>query len=127
MHLFVGMLGITTDENWKDFAKHLGFTKREIKDKLGSTTDPFALIMGVFQARGGAQLLSLVVDDVVKNTVIILSINCRLLDIFACSTCPTCLFCSEVHRRCIRTTNFIEQCDCQVVKTQGLPSCWMTY
>ena len=67
------MLGITTDENWKDFAKHLGFTKREIKDKLGSTTDPFALIMGVFQARGGAHLLlSLSMADVVKNTVIII-------------------------------------------------------
>lgn len=54
MYRFIlGMLGVTTDENWKDFAKHLGFTKREIKDKLGSTNDPFALIMGVFQARGG--------------------------------------------------------------------------
>lgn len=54
-YIVVGMLGITTDENWKDFAKHLGFTKREIKDKLGNTGDPFALIMGVFQARGGKE------------------------------------------------------------------------
>ena len=49
----VGMLGITTDENWKAFAKHLGFTKHEIRNRLSSTTDPFALIMGAFQARGG--------------------------------------------------------------------------
>ena len=47
------MLGITTDENWKAFAKHLGFTKHEIRNRLSSTTDPFALIMGAFQARGG--------------------------------------------------------------------------
>jgi len=47
------MLGITTDENWKEFAKHLGFTKHEIRNRLSSTTDPFALIMGAFQARGG--------------------------------------------------------------------------
>ncbi|XP_067932346.1 uncharacterized protein [Watersipora subatra] len=48
------MLGITSDENWKTFAKHLGFTKHEIKNRLSSTTDPFALIMGAFQARGGS-------------------------------------------------------------------------
>ena len=67
------MLGITTDENWKAFAKHLGFTKHEIRNRLSSTTDPFALIMGAFQARGGklfkayCGLLCLVIS--IANTI----------------------------------------------------------
>ncbi|XP_074647770.1 uncharacterized protein LOC141903533 isoform X2 [Tubulanus polymorphus] len=47
------MLGINNDDNWKVFAKHLGFTAHEVNHKLGSTMDPFAFMLSIFQTRGG--------------------------------------------------------------------------
>ncbi|XP_064639279.1 uncharacterized protein LOC135494894 [Lineus longissimus] len=47
------MLNITNDENWKVFAKHLGFTNHEVNHKLAYTADPFAFMLGVYQSRGG--------------------------------------------------------------------------
>ncbi|CAH1794394.1 unnamed protein product [Owenia fusiformis] len=47
------MLDITKDDNWKLFAKHLGFTNHEIRHKLAYTSDAFAMILGAYQARGG--------------------------------------------------------------------------
>lgn len=50
------MLNITSDDNWKVLAKHLGFTKHEI-NKFSYTNDAFAFVVAKYQDRGGKRLL----------------------------------------------------------------------
>lgn len=46
-------LQISEGNNWKTFAKHIGFTKSEIKNKLSFSSDPFLALMNMYNSRGG--------------------------------------------------------------------------
>lgn len=46
-------LQISEGKNWKVFAKHIGFTKSEIKNKLSYSPDPFMALMNMYHSRGG--------------------------------------------------------------------------
>ncbi|CAG0879835.1 unnamed protein product [Darwinula stevensoni] len=46
-------LCIMDDNNWKKFAKYIGFTKNEIATKLQYAADPLLATMNLYQARGG--------------------------------------------------------------------------
>lgn len=48
-----GTLHITEDNNWKKFARHIGFTKNEIQTKLAYSADPFLAMVNLYQTRGG--------------------------------------------------------------------------
>ncbi|XP_078690664.1 uncharacterized protein LOC144921491 [Branchiostoma floridae x Branchiostoma belcheri] len=46
------MLSITSEENWRQFAAELGFTRREVS-RFGLVDDPFTLLLTLYQERGG--------------------------------------------------------------------------
>nr|XP_006817691.1 PREDICTED: uncharacterized protein LOC100373718 [Saccoglossus kowalevskii] len=48
-----GFLNITDAENWKIFARELGFTRHEISNKLTMCTDPLTQILNLYMRRGG--------------------------------------------------------------------------
>ncbi|XP_013792671.1 uncharacterized protein LOC106476569 [Limulus polyphemus] len=48
-----GTLHIMEDNNWKKFARHIGFTKNEIHRKLMYSPDPFLTMVNLYQSRGG--------------------------------------------------------------------------
>lgn len=48
-----GTLQITEDNNWKKFARHIGFTRSEIHGKLQYSADPFFAMVNLYQERGG--------------------------------------------------------------------------
>ena len=48
------MHGITTDDNWKKFARALHFSATDIRLKFSKSKDPFAAIISQYRMRGGS-------------------------------------------------------------------------
>ena len=48
------MHGITTDDNWKKFARALHFSPTDIRLKFSKSKDPFAAIISQYRMRGGS-------------------------------------------------------------------------
>ena len=46
------MHGITTGDNWKEFARALGFSHQDIRTRLGRSPDPFSEIVAMYRRQG---------------------------------------------------------------------------
>ncbi|XP_030840118.1 uncharacterized protein LOC100893510 [Strongylocentrotus purpuratus] len=47
------MHNITVEDNWKQFARALGFSFQDIRTKLGRAADPFSEIVSMYRRKGG--------------------------------------------------------------------------
>lgn len=47
------MHDITVGDNWKQFARALGFSFQDIRTKLGRAADPFSEIVSMYRRKGG--------------------------------------------------------------------------